>query len=403
MIWWRCAGEWLSVRRNGWRFAAIAAAGTLCGAFASGGAARVDGPGQALAFHSSRAEVDMVHAAVAFGAFDGDQVAALNNFARGIPDAAKPAAAPLKVAEADNAFDALREFLEKPNVSAPAEKPATPAKAPAVPKAPLVAATYVGSKACLGCHANQAEKFGYTLMGRLQKQGKIQCESCHGPGSEHVRLGGGRGVGGIVSFRKDDSNRTVEENNGLCLGCHERGERTHWDGSVHEERGLACTDCHTLMTNVSATHQLKTAFEPDTCFQCHKDRRAQMFRSAHMPVREGKVTCSNCHNPHGTVTEASLREDSINDNCYKCHAEKRGPVLFEHAPVRENCLNCHDAHGSINQFSLKMSLPRLCYECHTIGHAQAGINSQFTMSRACLNCHTNIHGSNSPAGAVFQR
>jgi len=219
--------------------------------------------------------------------------------------------------------------------------------------------------------------------------------------------GEGLSVGGIISYRKSDPGRSVEQNNAICLTCHERGERTYWQGSVHEERGLACTDCHTIMKSVSAQHQLKTAFEPDTCFQCHKDRRAQMFRSSHMPLREGKIVCSDCHNPHGSAYlgsgAAMLRQDSINDNCYKCHAEKRGPFLFEHAPVRENCLNCHDPHGSINEHSLKMSVPRLCYECHTIGHTQSGPNSQFTMSRACLNCHTNIHGSNSPAGGVFQR
>ena len=139
-------------------------------------------------------------------------------------------------------------------------------------------------------------------------------------------------------------------------------------GSVHEKRGLACVNCHTIMKSVSRKNQLKTAFEPDTCFQCHKDRRAQMFRSSHMPMREGKIVCSDCHNPHGSVTEALLKKDSINDNCYTCHAEKRGPFLFEHAPVRENCVNCHDPHGSINEFLLKMARPRLCVECHGIGH-----------------------------------
>jgi DmsE family decaheme c-type cytochrome len=158
------------------------------------------------------------------------------------------------------------------------------------------------------------------------------------------------------------------------------------------------------MRNVSARFQLKTAFEPDTCFQCHKDRRAQMFRASHMAMREGKVVCSDCHNPHGSATEAMLIENSVNDNCYKCHAEKRGPFLFEHTPVRENCLSCHDAHGSINQFSLKLAMPRLCFECHTMGHGQtAGKNSQFAMSRSCANCHPMIHGSNAPSGAAFQR
>jgi len=312
-----------------------------------------------------------------------------------------------RTADADNAFDALREFFQKQQKDQSSPPPADaqkPSSTEPKPQQPVVNASYVGSKVCLGCHTSQATTFEHTLMGRLQKQGKVQCESCHGPGSEHVRLGGGRGVGGIISFRKNDTSRTAEENNAICLGCHERGDRTNWHGSVHDTRGLACTDCHTVMKSVSRKFQLKTAFEPDTCFQCHKDRRAQMFRSSHMPMREGKVVCSDCHNPHGSFTEALLKKDSINDVCYTCHAEKRGPFLFEHEPVRENCLNCHDPHGSINEASLKLSRPRLCFECHTIGHSQnSGLNSVMTMSRACQNCHTQIHGSNSPAGAALQR
>lgn len=217
----------------------------------------------------------------------------------------------------------------------------------------------------------------------------------------------GYSAGGIISFREDDPGRTVEQNNAICLGCHERGQRTYWEGSVHQERGVACTNCHTVMKAVSAQGQLKTAFQPDTCFQCHKDRRAQMFRSAHMPMREGKIVCSDCHNPHGSATVGLLWTNSINDTCYKCHAEKRGPFLFEHTPVRENCLNCHDPHGSINEASLKISRPRLCFECHTIGpHGSLGTTGPFsslTMGRGCTNCHTMIHGTNSPAGGALMR
>ena len=166
----------------------------------------------------------------------------------------------------------------------------------------------------------------------MTQKGKFDCENCHGPGSAHVKAGGGRGVGGIISFRPEDQSRTAAENNAICLTCHERGDRTYWNGSTHETRGLMCTNCHTIMKQVSRKFQLKTAFEPDTCFQCHKDRRAQLFRSSHMPLREGKMACGDCHNPHGSFTEALLRENSINDTCYKCHAEKRGPFLFEHAP-----------------------------------------------------------------------
>jgi DmsE family decaheme c-type cytochrome len=219
-------------------------------------------------------------------------------------------------------------------------------------------------------------------------------------------LTGGRSLGGIISFRKNDPGRRVEENNAICLGCHQKGDRTYWSGSTHETRGVACTECHTIMQAVSRKANLKTETEPETCFQCHKDRRAQMFRSSHMPLREGKIVCSSCHNPHGTATEALLIEGSINDNCYKCHAEKRGPFLFEHTPVRENCLNCHDPHGSVNEYLLKVSRPRLCGECHTVDHGNliaGGPRVEQAFSRSCQNCHTKVHGSNSPSGALLQR
>jgi DmsE family decaheme c-type cytochrome len=221
----------------------------------------------------------------------------------------------------------------------------------------------------------------------------------------YTRAADGSSPGGIVSFRKNDPSRRVEQNNAICLTCHERGDRTYWNGSTHEVRGVACTECHTVMRPVSRKFALKTEIEMETCFQCHKDRRAQIFRSAHMPLREGKLSCSNCHNPHGSATEAMLKENSINDTCYKCHAEKRGPFLFEHAPVRENCLSCHDPHGSSTEYMLKVSRPRLCAECHGMGHGSTASGPRVveTFGRACQNCHTAVHGSNSPSGALLQR
>src|SRR3990172_12072495 len=70
-------------------------------------------------------------------------------------------------------------------------------------------ATYIGNEVCKACHAPQFEKFSKTLMGKifvfnprtdLEKQA---CESCHGPGSNHVAAGGGKGVGGMITYRKD--------------------------------------------------------------------------------------------------------------------------------------------------------------------------------------------------------
>jgi len=331
--------------------------------------------------------------------FDDQAYAALRDFAQRLGAAHPESIKALpQLAEATNLLDALREGSTPQTAPAPVTPKASKAATPKRSSAP-VEATFVGAKACLTCHTGQAASFEKTLMGRIGKtqKGKFDCENCHGPGSAHVKAGGGRGVGGIISFRPEDQSRTAEENNAVCLTCHEKGDRTYWNGSTHETRGLMCTNCHTVMKEVSRKRQLKTVFEADTCFQCHKDRRAQMARSSHMPLREGKMTCSNCHNPHGSFTEALLRENSINDNCYKCHAEKRGPFLIEHAPVRENCANCHDPHGSVNEYLLKVSRPKLCFECHGFGHGGTGGPAAVqAVGRSCQNCHNAVHGTNSP-------
>jgi DmsE family decaheme c-type cytochrome len=195
---------------------------------------------------------------------------------------------------------------------------------------------------------------------------------------------------------------------------------------MHQKKKLACSDCHNPMARFSADGLLKKASITETCQTCHPQQRAEFTKRSHMPVPEGKMTCEDCHNPHGSTTKRLLKADSVNDLCYTCHAEKRGPFLWEHAPVRENCMNCHNPHGSNNDKLLAQTRPMLCQSCHSgntdMGHAlmagsllpiNAGASTSNTLlqdakahrvvGRSCQNCHTTIHGSNSPSGARFQR
>jgi DmsE family decaheme c-type cytochrome len=299
---------------------------------------------------------------------------------------------------------------------------ATESDASGAAKAPDLAAlgvpsTYVGSEKCVSCHVNQGETFSRTLMGRIflknprSHNEKLGCESCHGPGSAHVAAGGRKDegeVGGLIAFRSD-SPRPVEERNAVCLTCHENGLRTHWRGSQHQTRGLACTNCHQIMDKVSPKNQFVKATEVETCAQCHKDRRAQLWRSSHMPVREGKLQCSSCHNPHGTANQKLLKELTVNETCYTCHAEKRGPFLWNHPPQIESCANCHDPHGSNHENMLKTAKPRICQQCHvptqhpTRPYGRDAASLKFVLGQSCLTCHINIHGSNHPAGYGFTR
>jgi DmsE family decaheme c-type cytochrome len=283
--------------------------------------------------------------------------------------------------------------------------------------APPPAATYVGNEVCKACHAAQFEKFSETTMGKIflfnarNEAESRACESCHGPGSNHVAGGGGRGVGGLITFRKDSGESTKAQNE-ACLGCHQRGVQTYWEASPHASRGIACVNCHTLMEKTGGKQLAKvgdkTPFfnkraEIEVCGQCHLQRQAQLMRSSHMPMREGKIVCSDCHNPHGSPNPAQLKQNSVNENCYTCHAERRGPFLFEHPSVSDNCSNCHEPHGSVNDRLLKVRMPRLCNECHSAHRSNDTKNQRGFFNRSCANCHSQIHGSNHPAGMFFQR
>jgi DmsE family decaheme c-type cytochrome len=122
------------------------------------------------------------------------------------------------------------------------------------------------------------------------------------------------------------------------------------------------------------------------------------------------MECTSCHNPHGSPTPKLLLASSTNETCFTCHADKRGPFLWQHAPVVENCANCHDPHGSTHEKMLKLSRPRLCQQCHQgTGHPIAprsptvAADYPFVFNRQCSNCHVNIHGSNHPSGFAFTR
>jgi DmsE family decaheme c-type cytochrome len=273
-------------------------------------------------------------------------------------------------------------------------------------------AGYAGAETCAMCHTAQDASLKKTGHGKSANArtpaAQLGCESCHGPGQAHVD---DEAKGHIAKF----SQMTPEQSSATCLTCHNRGDHAAWEGSVHEARNLSCTTCHSIHSPQSFTSQLAKSTEIATCATCHRAQVAKTERAvSHMPVREGKMSCSSCHNPHGSINNVkALRAgSSIAESCISCHAEMRGPVLWEHAPVRENCATCHDPHGSSNDRMLVVRMPMLCQRCHIATRHPATIydNNAVTVNksnrmfgRSCVNCHSNVHGSNHPSGQFFMR
>ncbi len=163
----------------------------------------------------------------------------------------------------------------------------------------------------------------------------------------------------------------------------------------------------------SAIPVLATATQADVCFDCHQQQRTQSMKPYSHAVRQGKMDCTSCHSPHGDTPERLLAGTTVNGTCYDCHAETRGPYLWEHAPVTEDCGNCHNPHGSNYPGMLTMRAPMLCQSCHSQdGHPSlpqderglpANTPSSLLLGQSCMNCHDQVHGSNHPSGSKLMR
>lgn len=282
----------------------------------------------------------------------------------------------------------------------------------------LDSAAYIGDITCRGCHAPTNQHYIHTShsmafeFNPASEMEERNCEACHGPGSAH--LSNPMDPATVIGFRFNSVAPTALQNE-TCLQCHSSGERIHWFGSMHDNQRLACSDCHNPMAQYSESGLLREAAVSQVCFDCHQQQRVEFGKRSHMPVLEGRMSCTDCHNPHGSSTDPLLKADSTNQLCYGCHAEKRGPFIWEHAPVRESCMNCHEPHGSNHEFLLTTARPFLCQQCHShvrhpndlltsgnLGGSPFGPDERL-VNRSCQNCHSQIHGSNHPAGVRMHR
>ena len=274
---------------------------------------------------------------------------------------------------------------------------------------------FVGAATCKGCHPTVSATFFRnphfkSVASGTESPEHTGCEGCHGPGREHADSKGKTPIARV--FPKMAPEQVVE----TCLSCHVKDQsKANIEHSRHTESGVACTSCHSVHHSPEPKFLLAKK-QPDVCYTCHGDVRAQFSLPFKHRVNEGVVKCTDCHNPHGSyaptwrmAARPALVDQRLGNEepCVKCHADKRGPFVFEHAPARiDGCETCHSPHGSSNAKLLRRPVVfTLCLECHN-GAGSSGIggtgvplqgnnhNLLDPRFQRCVTCHVRIHGSN---------
>jgi DmsE family decaheme c-type cytochrome len=268
-------------------------------------------------------------------------------------------------------------------------------------KANVGASGYIGSEVCQTCHAEiytgwEKSPHWKTTLDTKAGPSHQGCESCHGPGAEHVAGGGDKTK--IFIF----ADHSVKEINDRCLTCHAGGpQHMNAINSLHTKNDVSCISCHSPH-HATTTEYLLAKSQPELCYGCHLQQKAQFEMPFHHRVNERLMVCSDCHNVHGTVAPKQVRTSSSQDAiCFQCHTDKEGPFVYEHAPVKINgCQSCHVVHGGPNAHMLKVSnVNLLCLQCHTTSSFSGApgapsFHNQATFFQACTLCHVAIHGSN---------
>ena len=274
-------------------------------------------------------------------------------------------------------------------------------------------ADYIGTQNCLAtCHYHDQinQDFeGSTMGAQLSKESGmplVDCESCHGPGSlaveglspEKVKIEAMEGKKTECDYDTliDIKNLPAQAQSLICLKCHTANATFNihdWNTGIHNMNDVSCSNCHNIHEGPDLIVEPRDTFR--MCSECHQDIDAQFTLPSHHPIHEERVFCTDCHDPHGVPVEKSLRGSSVKEVCTKCHSEKSGPFIYEHAELNDDCRNCHLPHGSANNNLLLASQPFLCLQCHT-GHRAADGSSKRAFYTRCTDCHSAIHGTDIP-------
>jgi predicted CXXCH cytochrome family protein len=204
--------------------------------------------------------------------------------------------------------------------------------------------------------------FDYDGDGRLEEI-NVGCESCHGPGSEHIEaeVRGQR----IVS----PSLITPERELMICGRCHSRpqgvgGSRS--DAPLSEAGHMPVAGLRRAEFAAAFVSRVDAAPEhlfPSGDSRAYHQQYTDFLRSTMARNGSALMTCSSCHDPHGSDEHAHelLKAESDNSACTGCHSGELYTPVRNHIQAATG-----DMHAGVDPPLLT------CTRCHMVKAITAG-------------------------------
>jgi len=174
----------------------------------------------------------------------------------------------------------------------------------------------------------------------------IGCETCHGPGSEHINARSGK-------FIVTPGNITPERESMICGQCHSRSKGIDSFGlkndsplSAGNKMMLAGTSRADFLLNQTSRHDAATSdlWGDKKHSKSHRQQYTDFIQTK-MYRNPGKlVTCASCHDAHAPGTDKhQLTGTDNNSICVSCHVvSHRYPTFYPGTTcAADKCIQCH--------------------------------------------------------------
>ncbi len=234
---------------------------------------------------------------------------------------------------------------------------------------------YTFNTACYSCHVSQLST-NYDLKTDTYHttwgEPGINCETCHGPSSEHNAIARATPKGQPLPDLKIISTKTMtrEQRNHLCASCH---AKTTAPLTTSYPPGGKFFDHFDLMT-----------LENPDYYPDGRDLGENYTTTSWLMspcVKSGKLDCMHCHTSSGRYR--FKKAEDANKACLPCHEERvsNGPGHTHHAEgsVGGRCVSCHMP---------MTSFARMNRSDHSMLPPAPSATMAFRSPNACNVCHT---------------